>query len=103
MDLSSTVGDGSQSGFQMGSGDYDRIRKENTAGDPVEEDFGSGSAGCSVPIRDYPLKAYAQDGEAIVGLPDEDEADSETQFVKLGNFKLPKKERAEEVTPVEAD
>ena len=103
MDLSSTVGDGSQSGFQMGSGDYDRIRKENTAGDPVEEDFGSGSAGCSVPIRHYPVKAYAQDGEAIVGVPDQEENASGVQFVQLGNFKLPKKERAEEVTPVEAD
>ncbi len=81
------------------------MRKENTAGDPAEEEFGSGSAGCSVPIRDYPVKAYAQDGEAIVGLPNEgaDETDSETQFVKLGNFKLPKKDRSEEPASVEAD
>ena len=103
MDVSPAVGDGQRSQVQMDSGAYDRMRQENTADDPQEEEFGSGSASCGVPIRDYSLKAYAQDGEAIVGLPEEDEDGSETQFVKLGNFKLPKKERTEEPAPIEAD
>ena len=103
MDVSPKVGDGQRSQVRMDSDAYDSIRKENTVGDPKEEEFGSGSQSCSVPIRDYPVKAYAQDGEAIVGLPDEDEDESGVQFVQLGNFKLPKKERAEEAAPVEAD
>ena len=104
MDVKITVGDGKQNGVEIDSSDYDRIRKENTAGDLAEEEFGSGSASCSVPAKDYPLRAYSQDEEAIYGLPDEDEdPSSEQQFVKLGNFKLPKKAPAKESMPVEAD
>jgi predicted CoA-substrate-specific enzyme activase len=85
---------------------YDKIRQANTADDVVEEEFGSGSASCGIPTRDYPLKAYASDGEAIVGLEDDGET-PEGQFIKLGNFVVPlnqkDEETVEEKTPVEAD
>jgi hypothetical protein len=90
-------------GSQVDSSVYDAIRKSNTASDAVEEEFGSDSASCGLPTRDYPLKAYAQDGEAISGLPDEDEDGTQSQFIKLGNFVLPRKKMEEDKTPVEAD
>ena len=105
MDLSTPVSKGELTGAQGDSNAYDAIRKSNTADDSVEEDFGSDSASCGLPGRDYPLKAYAADGEAISGLPDEDEDGPQPQFIQLGNFKLPrnKKRSVEENMPVEAD
>ena len=84
---------------------YNAIRKSNTAGDEAEEEFGSDSASCGLPTRDYPLKAYAKDGEAISGLPDEDgDGGPQPQFIQLGNFKLPRSKKfVEENAPVEAD
>ena len=83
---------------------YDAIRKSNTAEDAAEEEFGSDSASCGLPGRDYNLKAYAQDGEAISGLPDEGEDGTQPQFIQLGNFKLPRSKKfVEETAPVEAD
>jgi len=80
---------------------YDKIRQANTAEEVVEEEFGSGSASCGIPTKDYNVKAYSSDGEAIVGQDDEEE--TSTQFIKLGNFTVPKKDKTEEKTPVEAD
>ncbi len=81
--------------------EYDKIRQANTTDDVVEETFGSGSASCGIPTKDYNLKAYASDGEAIVGLDDEEEVSG--QFIKLGNFTIPLKDKTEEQAPVEAD
>ena len=104
MDLSTPVSNGELTG-QGDFSAYDAIRKGNTADDAVEEEFGSASASCGLPTRDYPLKAYAKDGEAISGLPDEDEDGPQPQFIQLGNFKLPrnKNRSVEEELPVEAD
>ncbi len=54
----------SQSGEDdvAGSDAYDRIRAVNTAGDLPEEEFGSGSASCGSPVKDYSLKAFEQQG-----------------------------------------
>ena len=65
-------------------------------------EFGSASASCGIPTKDYNLKAFATDGEAVVGLDDE-EQETEGQFIKLGNFTVPLKDKTEEKTPVEAD
>ena len=80
---------------------YDKIRQANTTDEVVEEDFGSGSASCGIPTKDYNVKAYTSEGEAIVGQDDEEEVSG--QFIKLGNFTVPLKDKAEEKTPVEAD
>ena len=80
---------------------YDKIRQANTTEEVVEEDFGSGSASCGIPTKDYNVKAYSNDGEAILGADDEEEPS--TQFIKLGNFTVPRKDKTEEKTPVEAD
>ena len=80
---------------------YDQIRKANTADDVVDEEFGSGSASCGIPTKDYNVKAFASDGEAVVGLEEEDV--DLGQFIKLGNFTVPLKDKSEEKTPVEAD
>ena len=45
-----------------GSDAYDRIRAANTAGDLPEDEFGSGSASCGSPVKDYSLKAFEQQG-----------------------------------------
>ena len=103
MDLSTPVSNGALNGAEVDSSAYDAIRKSNTAGDAAEEEFGSDSASCGLPGRDYPLKAYAKDGEAISGLPDEDEDGPKLQFIQLGNFKLPRETSVEEEMPVEAD
>ena len=103
MDLGTPVSNGELSGDQVDSSAYDAVRKSNTAGDAVEEEFGSDSASCGLPTRDYPLKAYAKDGEAISGLPDEDEDGPQLQFIQLGNFRLPRKKLVDEEMPVEAD
>ena len=81
---------------------YDEIRKANTAEDVSDEEFGSGSASCGIPTKDYNVKAFASDGEAIVGLGDEEDSDV-GQFIKLGNFSVPLKNKSEDRTPVEAD
>jgi predicted CoA-substrate-specific enzyme activase len=90
---------------EIDSSAYDALRKSNTTGDEAEEEFGSDSASCGLPGRDYNIKAYAQDGEAISGLPDEGEdGGAQPQFIQLGNFKLPRSKKfVEENTPVEAD
>ncbi len=104
MRLNGSNGNGNAVSDATDTSAYDRIRKDNTVDDPGEEEFGSGSASCGVPTRDYPLKAYANDGEAIVGLEEDEDMDgSEPQFVQLGNFKLPRKKMVEDKTPVEAD
>ena len=90
---------------------YRRLRESNTAGDLADEEFGSGSASCGLPTRDYPLKAYDADGQPVYGSEDLDEASEPSQFIKLGNFVLPRKESPEQSpkqsqedrTPVEAD
>ena len=103
MDLSTPVSNGKPNEAHLDSSAYDAIRKSNTVDDPAEEEFGSGSASCSIPTKDYPLKAYAADGEAVVGLPDEEEDGSQLQFIQLGNFKIPRKTAVKEEMPVEAD
>ena len=105
MDVSTPVSNGVPNGAQVvDSSAYDAIRKSNTASDAEEEEFGSDSASCGLPTRDYPLKAYAKDGEAISGIADEDEDGTQPQFIQLGNFKLPRSKKfVEETTPVEAD
>ena len=103
MDLSAPVSNGKPNEAHLDSSAYDAIRKSNTVDDPAEEEFGSGSASCSIPTKDYPLKAYAADGEAVVGLPDEEEDGSQLQFIQLGNFKIPRKTAVKEEMPVEAD
>ncbi len=80
---------------------YDNLRQANTADDVADEDFGSGSASCGIPTKDYNLKAFASDGDAIIGLDDDEEVPG--QFIKLGNFTVPIKDKVEEKTPVEAD
>ena len=97
-------GDNAKSQGRINSSDnssYDAIRKANTAEDVTDEELGSGSASSGLPTKDYNVKAFSSDGEAIVGLDDEEEVSG--QFIKLGNFTVPLKDKTEEKTPVEAD
>jgi hypothetical protein len=90
----------------LDSSAYDRIRARNTADDPVQEDFSSGSISCSLPGQDYPKKAYSQIRQAPGALGEVEEdghihrgnGTHDQQLVQLVNLRLPRAKREEKET-----
>ena len=79
---------------------YDKIRAQNAANDPPEDEFASASASCNLPGQDYPKKAYDQLRQ-FQERPGEEGHNDHATPVQLINIKLPKRPKIEVKT--EAD
>lgn len=102
--LKGSNGTGNKDDAGPDSSVYDQIRSQNTAGDAPEDEVASASASCSLPGRDYSLKAYPQQhGHHEEGSEGEPSDSPRGQLIQLINLQLKPKDKAEEKVPVEAD